>query len=156
MKRQQILSMLKVACVITALLGAALFLGVAPIVLHSLDRGNAVLFAIDLVYVWIIGGLSFAALWQTWKICCEIGRDRSFCHENVLSLKRISKLMAIAFGMMAAGMAVVFVSGRPDPVMLGLVALGMCISLIFSLFAKALSELILIGAELKQENDLTI
>ena len=156
MKRRQILNMLKVACIITALLGAALFLGAAPVVLRSLNGGRAVLFAIDLIYVWVIGGLSFAALWQTWKICCEIGRDRSFCHENVLSLKRISKLMLIAFGMMTVGMAVVLTSGGRDAVLIGLVALGMCISLIFALFAKALSELILIGAELKQENDLTI
>ena len=156
MNRRSILGMLKVACIITALLGLTLFLGVAPVVLRSLNVGNTMRFVIDLIYVWIIGGLSFAALWEAWKICREIGNDRSFCPENVRSLKHIARLMFVAFGMMTVGMGVVLVTGGYDGVLIGLVALGMCISLIFSLFAKALSELILIGAEIKQENDLTI
>ena len=52
-----------------------------------------------------MGALCFAALWEAWKICGEIGRDNSFSRQNVRSLRRISKEMAAACALMAAGFA---------------------------------------------------
>jgi len=161
MNRRKILNELKIACVITALLCAVLFFGVAPRILPEVmysGRGGVIstLYWIDMTYIWIVGALCFASLWEAWKICREIGRDNSFSRANAVSLRHISRYMLIAFIMMAAGLAFVLLVGGGSAALPGLVALGVCISLILSLFARAMAELIEMGAELKDENDLTI
>ena len=84
--------------------------------------------------------------------------DNTFSLRNAASLRLISRLMAVACAMMAVGFVVYLATSRHNPNlwMLGLIALGVCIALIFSLFASALAELIRYGARIKQENDLTI
>ena len=156
MNRRKPLGKMKLACAVTLALGAALFLGVAPRVVAQEKGLGALGFWVDLAYIWIVGALCFAALWEAWKICGEIGRDNSFSRQNVRSLRRISKEMAAACALMAAGFALCLLTGLHSALVLGLVVLGVCISLIFSLFAAALAELIQAGAELKDENDLTI
>lgn len=159
MNRKKILNRLKVACVIAGILGLGLFGGVAPWVVGQIPSGRSgadtVLYWVDLIYIWLVGALSFASLWEAWKICVQIGNDNSFSMENVVSLRRISRRMAVACGLMALGL-VIFLLGVRNWLVLGLIVLGVCISLIFSLFASALAELIRMGAELKDENDLTI
>lgn len=159
MNRKKILGRMKVACVIAGILGLGLFGGVAPWVVGQIPSGrggpNTVMYWVDLIYIWLVGALSFASLWEAWKICVQIGRDNSFSAQNVLSLKRISRRMAIACGLMTLGL-MIFLLGVRNWLVLGLIGLGVCISLIFSLFASALAELIRMGTELKDENDLTI
>ena len=159
MNRKKILNRLKVACVIAGVLGLGLFGGAAPWVVGQLPSGrggaDTVMYWVDLGYIWLVGALSFASLWEAWKICVQIGRDNSFSMQNVVSLRRISRWMAVACGLMTLGL-VIFLLGVRNWMVLGLIGLGICISLIFSLFASALAELIRMGAELKDENDLTI
>ena len=163
MNRTRTLGLMKLACAVTAVLGAVLFFAVAPEVLKLpgvLFTGiGSALYWFGLGYVWAVGVLCFAALWQAWKICVEIGRNNSFSMKNVRSLKRIQWLMTAACALMAAGlvMQLAFNGLRPDSLLApGLIVLGVCISLVFALFAAALAELIRMGAELKDENDLTI
>lgn len=167
MNRKRSMSKMRIACIVTALLGGVLFFGVAPQVLPEVmysGRGGVVPFMywVDLAYIEMVGALCFASLWEAWKICGEIARDNSFSQPNVKSLRRISRYMSVACGMMSLGLAPLlcyYNSVGLDQLgleLLGLVALGVCISLVFALFASAMAELIRKGAELKDENDLTI
>lgn len=159
MNRKRSLGLMKIACVITLALGIVLFGVVAPKVLGTYGyvlegRGNTGYYA-DLVFVEAVGVLCFLSLWQAWKICKEIGRDNSFSHENVKSLRMIAKFMTAAYVLMAIGFIVCAIF-HDSMVLLGLSALGVCIALIFALFASAMAQLIEAGAALKDENDLTI
>lgn len=157
MNRKHSLNLLKLACVLTALMGVALFFFVAPAVLMDYASHREPRFWIDLIYIWIVGALSFAALGQAWKICVEIGRDNTFSEVNARGLVRISRLMGTACALMAVGLAVLlFGRGQPEPVLEGLTALGALIALVLALFASAMAQLIRAGAALKDENDLTI
>ena len=157
MNRKHSLNLLKLACVLTALMGVALFFFVAPAVVMDYASHREPRFWIDLIYIWIVGALSFAALGQAWKICVEIGRDNTFSEVNARGLVRISRLMGTACALMAVGLAVLlFGRGQPEPVLEGLTALGALIALILALFASAMAQLIRAGAALKDENDLTI
>lgn len=157
MNRKHSLNLLKLACVLTALMGVALFFFVAPAVLMDYASHREPRFWIDLIYIWIVGALSFAALGQAWKICVEIGRDNTFSEVNARGLVRISRLMGAACALMAVGLAVLLIGrGQPEPVLEGLTALGALIALVLALFASAMAQLIRAGAALKDENDLTI
>ncbi|HIS85476.1 MAG TPA: DUF2975 domain-containing protein [Candidatus Faecivicinus avistercoris] len=157
MNRKHSLNLLKLACVLTALMGVALFFFVAPAVVMDYASHREPRFWIDLIYIWIVGALSFAALGQAWKICVEIGRDNTFSEVNARGLVRISRLMGTACALMAVGLAVLlFGRGQPEPVLEGLTALGALIALVLALFASAMAQLIRAGAALKDENDLTI
>lgn len=157
MNRKHSLNLLKLACVLTALMGVALFFFVAPAVVMDYASHREPRFWIDLIYIWIVGALSFAALGQAWKICVEIGRDNTFSEINARGLVRISRLMGAACALMAVGLAVLlFGRGQPEPVLEGLTALGALIALVLALFASAMAQLIRAGAALKDENDLTI
>ena len=138
-------------------MGVALFFFVAPAVVMDYASHREPRFWIDLIYIWIVGALSFAALGQAWKICVEIGRDNTFSEVNARGLVRISRLMGTACALMAVGLAVLlFGRGQPEPVLEGLTALGALIALVLALFASAMAQLIRAGAALKDENDLTI
>ena len=157
MNRKHSLNLLKLACVLTALMGVALFFFVAPAVVMDYASHREPRFWIDLIYIWIVGALSFAALGQAWKICVEIGRDNTFSEVNARGLVRISRLMGTACALMAVGLAVLlFGRGQSEPVLEGLTALGALIALVLALFASAMAQLIRAGAALKDENDLTI
>ena len=157
MNRKHSLNLLKLACVLTALMGVALFFFVAPAVVMDYASHREPRFWIDLIYIWIVGALSFAALGQAWKICVEIGRDNTFSEVNARGLVRISRLMGTACALMAVGLAVLlFGRDQPEPVLEGLTALGALIALVLALFASAMAQLIRAGAALKDENDLTI
>lgn len=157
MNRKHSLNLLKLACVLTALMGVALFFFVAPAVVMDYASHREPRFWIDLIYIWIVGALSFAALGQAWKICVEIGRDNTFSEVNARGLVRISRLMGAACALMAVGLAVLLIGrGQPEPVLEGLTALGALIALVLALFASAMAQLIRAGAVLKDENDLTI
>lgn len=157
MNRKHSLNLLKLACVLTALMGVALFFFVAPAVVMDYASHREPRFWIDLIYIWIVCALSFAALGQAWKICVEIGRDNTFSEVNARGLVRISRLMGTACALMAVGLAVLLIGrGQPEPVLEGLTALGALIALVLALFASAMAQLIRAGAALKDENDLTI
>ena len=150
MNRKHSLNLLKLACVLTALMGVALFFFVAPAVVMDYASHREPRFWIDLIYIWIVGALSFAALGQAWKICVEIGRDNTFSEVNARGLVRISRLMGTACALMAVGLAVLlFGRGQPEPVLEGLTALGALIALVLALFASAMAQLIRAGAALK-------
>ena len=159
MNRKKSLGLMKIAWGITFVLGIVLFGVVAPKVVgmygYVIDgRGGAGYYA-DLVYVELVGVLCFLSLWEAWKICREIGKDNSFSRENAKSLRKIAKYMTTAYVLMAIGLIACMIF-NDSMILMGLTALGMCIAVIFALFALAMAQLIEAGAKLKDENDLTI
>ena len=159
MNRKKSLGLMKIAWGITFVLGIVLFGLVAPKVVgaygYAVDgRGGAGYYA-DLVYVELVGVLCFLSLWEAWKICREIGKDNSFSRENAKSLRKIAKYMTAAYVLMAIGLIACMIF-NDSMILMGLTALGMCIAVIFALFALAMAQLIEAGAKLKDENDLTI
>ena len=64
---------------------AVLFLLYAPVLgleVRDMMPEYAFLFWPALLYVWAIGGMYMAAMWQYMRISLRIGQDNSFCAEN--------------------------------------------------------------------------
>lgn len=74
----------------------------------------AYLFWPGLIYGWCIGGICYAALYQFYKICNEIGKDNSFSKENIKSLNIISGLGLIAAIIWFIGIVSLIVVGCID------------------------------------------
>jgi len=98
----------------------------------------------------------FAALWFFWRICCNIGLDRSFCSENVRYLKNIAILAlsdtvlcfltVIVFACIAAFGAGFYIAS------LVMIVIGIAVASA----ALVLAHLTEKATALKAENDLTI
>ena len=87
------------------------------------------------------------ALVLFWKICTEIGRDNSFCHQNARWLSGIGVCALIDTGYCAVGTVTLeIIAGSP----IWLLGTAVCVA------AFLLSHLVLKAADLKSENDLTI
>ena len=94
------------------------------------------------------------ALVLFWKICTEIGRDNSFCHQNARWLSGIGVCALIDTGYCAVGTVTLeIIAGSP----IWLLGTAVCVAgLAIALAAFLLSHLVLKAADLKSENDLTI
>lgn len=98
----------------------------------------------------------FAALAMFWKLCVNIGADRSFCAENVRLLRRIS-LLAVADSVICFASAVVFTVLQAFhtefyiATML-IVTVGIAVAIASAVLAHLTEK----AAALKAENDLTI
>lgn len=98
----------------------------------------------------------FAALWFFWRICRNIGADRSFCGENVRHLKTIAILAlgdtllcfvtVLVFACLASFGAAFYIAS------LVMIAIGLAVTTA----ALVLAHLTEKAAALKAENDLTI
>ena len=89
-----------------------------------------------------------------WKICTEIGRDNSFCHQNARWLSGIGVCALIDTGYCAIGTVTLeIIAGSP----IWLLGTAVCmVGLAIALAAFLLSHLVLKAADMKDENDLTI
>lgn len=162
MNRRRPLWMLKLACAATALVAAALFFGAAPpVIARALPDGSprfGARFWADLAYIWIIGVLCLTALREAWTVCTAIGAGNAFSERNARALLRIARRMAAACALLFAGLVYLVATrgGQTDPLLAGLMGLGVCAGLILALCAAAAADLIRAGTALKEENDLTI
>lgn len=98
----------------------------------------------------------FAALWFFWRICCNIGADRSFCTDNVRYLKNIA-ILALADTILCFITVIVFACIAPLGA--GFYIASMVIIVVGIAVAAAalvLAHLTEKAAALKAENDLTI
>lgn len=117
----------------------------------------AALYWPGLAGIWAITALFLLGLWEYFRVCLRIGQDRSFCMENVKSLRRITGCMA--------AMAVLFLLAIFAPGVLFHLDIGP-VFLVFLLCAMAcaalallshgLSRLLKRAVEIKEENDLTV
>ena len=94
------------------------------------------------------------ALVLFWKICTEIGRDNSFCHQYARWLSGIGVCALIDTGYCAIGTVTLeIIAGSP----IWLLGTAVCmVGLAIALAAFLLSHLVLKAADMKDENDLTI
>lgn len=110
-----------------------------------------------LLGVWTVTALFLLGLWEYFQVCRRIGLDRSFCRENVKSLKRIAvyiALMAALFLLAIFAPGVLFRLDIGPAWLLFLLCAMACAAL--ALLAYGLSRLLRRAVEIKEENDLTV
>ncbi len=107
-----------------------------------------------MMYAWAVGALCFAALWEYLRISVRIGKNRSFCAENVRDLRLIAVLLLAAAGLFLAGAILILAMGF-GPSWLWLL-LAAAASGAMAILAYALSRLLNRAVQLQEENDLTV
>lgn len=151
--------MLKAACVMAAAMGVILFFGVAPAMALRFSGAHealAWLFWPKLIYTWIVAAPCFAAAYEAWKVCVEIGRDNSFSTVNAASLERLSRWMWLAAALMGIGAAAMRLIDTALATQAFLWVFGALVAILMAVFARALSCLVRDAATIKNENDLTV
>ena len=108
------------------------------------------------------------ALGHYFRICKNIGDDRSFCPENARRMDAIARLLFIASGLWAAGLVLIPLLGGGEavsgyitqafgPIALYVrMALALLATLAVGLVAKMMALLVGRASRLQEENDLTI
>ena len=98
-----------------------------------------------------------AAVYQYMRISRRIGKNQSFCRENVGSMRAIACLMGAAAGMWAGLMIVLrLLSSIGVGVEMLLFALMCMASAAIGLVAYVLTQLLRRATQLQEDNDLTI
>ena len=110
-----------------------------------------------LVFLCLVAAVYGAALYQYMRISRRIGKNQSFCRENVGSMRAIACLMGAAAGMWA-GLMIVFrlLSSIGVGVEMLLFALMCMASAAIGLVAYVLTQLLRRATQLQEDNDLTI
>lgn len=110
-----------------------------------------------LVFLCLAAVVYGAALYQYMRISRRIGRNQSFCRENVSSMRAIACLMGAAAGMWAGLMIVLrLLNGVGMGVEMLLFALMCMASAAIGLVAYVLTQLLRRATQLQEDNDLTI
>ncbi|MBE6929181.1 MAG: DUF2975 domain-containing protein [Ruminococcaceae bacterium] len=109
-----------------------------------------------LIFFWVMAVPCYLALYQFWRICCEIGRDNSFCVENVRALRRIAALALVDCGICLAGNVLFTVLGYSTAFVFLLFLLIVFIGAVIAVMCEALARLVDNASRMKAENDLTI
>ena len=133
---------------LTLVLRHSSYIGYTP---PTAAHGIALLAAVDLTAI-PCGG----ALLRFWRIADNIGRDRSFCRENVRHLLAISRYALVCVGWCLVVTAAFTVMGV---IHLSFVAAALFLMLAgaaVAVAAAALAHLTEKAARIKEENDLTV
>ena len=159
MEHRKLSLYLKTAGVIAALGGLFVFLVELPLLAQNcrvLYPNLSFLFWPMLIFVWVLGALYASALWQYMLICHRIGKNQSFCPENVKSMFLIAKLFAAAAILAFLGMGAWLWPGLPLYRGWAALLLVSMASLAVGVLAWALGKLLQRATVLQEENDLTI
>ena len=139
-----------------AVIGVAFLLYIMPAFL--LVYGGSPLYSLTQM---ALGVPYMAALWHYFRICKNIGDDRSFCPENARRMDIIAKLLFLASGLWALMLiAMLLVRGGAitgyELVSFVEVLLTLMATLAVGLVAKMMALLVGRASRLQEENDLTI
>ena len=138
-----------------AVAGVAFMLYVLPAALLIL--GGSALYSLTQM---ALGIPYLAALWQYFRICKNIGDDRSFIPENARRLDGIAKLLFLATALWAAMLVLIPLSGvAVEGYMLiacAEIGLTLMATLAVGLVAKMMALLVGRASRLQEESDLTI
>lgn len=113
----------------------------------------------------VLGLPYLAALWFYFRVCLNIGDDRSFCPENVRALKRITVLMLVSAALwllallgQLAGFTVFLgeQSGFPAYILLCVDVLALMAGLAVALVSEMMAHLVNRAVTLQEDSDLTI
>lgn len=109
-----------------------------------------------LIGVWTVAALFLLALAEYFFVCVRIGKDRSFCPENVKSLRRIALYLAIVGILWIGAVFVPGLSGLPAGPAWLLFLLASMASFALAILAWCLGRLLARAVALQQESDLTV
>lgn len=157
MKQKKISIKLKALDLILAIIVAAFFVGASIFKVKNPDFFyNTDSTTIFLIFAWITAICIFIVLKEFWDVCTQIGNDNSFSIENSKSFHQMNIcgiIAAVAFGIRLIWvLATGHTSLTACVILIGEIAL----SIMFSIIAEALSQLIMNAYEVKHENELTI
>lgn len=157
MKRVALVRTLKGVVIFLAVLGAIFYGFVFPQLIRDIG-------AVE--FTWLVKPATVAvslsaipiaaALVLFWRICTEIGRDNSFCHQNAGRLSGIGFCALADTAYCVVGTVTIFMITGGHPGVFLAAATAIFIGLAIALAAFLLSHLVLKAAELKDEHDLTI
>ena len=157
MKRLGLVRTLKGTIIFLAVMAALCYIEIFPDAIEEMGRQNA-----NVTWLVTPGTIAVSisaipiaiALVLFWRICTEIGRDNSFCHQNARWLSGIGVCALIDTGYCAIGTVTLeIIAGSP----IWLLGTAVCmVGLAIALAAFLLSHLVLKAADMKDENDLTI
>ena len=159
MSQNSIAKMLKIFCVVVAVVGAFFFFVYVPLFVDELAMmypEAACLKWPGLMGICIIAVLCYLVLGNFWMICVRIGEDNSFCNENADCMKRMGLLSFTIGVLLTAAMVFLGCLGFLGIAFFIVYFLLMCIVCGVGVLCLALSALIRRAAQLKEENDLTI
>lgn len=109
-----------------------------------------------LIWAWVTLIPCFAALCFFWKMCDEISKNNSFCHENAKRLQTISRLFLMdTIQFFAVSIVFLLLNMMHFGVLLVTLFLdvaGVSLSMIFAVLSHWVEK----ASELKENNDLTI
>ena len=159
MNQKKLSRWLKGITIVLFLMLLSVFFLLSPMIetgLAALSNANAAHYHAYFILARVMLLPCFAALWFFWKICRNIGSDRSFCTENVRYLKTIA-VLALCDTLVCFVSVVVFACIASFGVgfyvaSLVIIVIGIAVA-IASLVLAHLTEK---AAALKSENDLTI
>ena len=115
------------------------------------------LYWMGLIGVWAVAALFLLALAEFFFVCVRIGKEQSFCTENVKSLKRIALYMALCGALWIGAIFApsFFFHILMGPVWIFFLLFSMAHSAL-ALLALGLSRLLARAVDMQQENDLTV
>lgn len=159
MKQKELSCWLKVLIVVAFICcGAASFylvpqLGITAV---TYSLGDEWLYWPCLIFFWLTVIPVLWCLILAWRIAGEIGRDNSFCTENALRLRTVSRLaLADTIAYLLAAVLLTLQGSLNLPGLLLFLAV-MILGSALAVGMAALSHLIAKAADLKADNDLTI
>ena len=159
MDQVKISKILKFFTILTAIVGGIFFFLFMPYMIHMAANEMKEVSYLEMpgkIGIWIIAILCYIALYYFWKICDEIGKENSFCNENVISMKHIGEIGCLVCVLILLGDIYMAVIGYLHP---GLILVSFFFIFVgsgLSVICFALSLLIKNAAKIKHENDLTI
>ncbi len=159
MKQWEMARWLKLITIIAGGIGTFFCFIIIPSWSHDLMpgySGTQLLWKFFVAFIWITTIPCYLALWKFWGICTRIGKDCSFCQENAMALKAISRYFITDCLLYIIATIAAFLSGLLFPEILLIVMVILFIGFALAILTAALSHLVLKASDLKQENDLTI
>lgn len=159
MSQKTIAKILKIFCMVVAVVGAFFFLIYAPLMVDELAimyPEAAYLKWPGMVGIWAIAVLCYVVLGNFWMICVRIGEDNSFCNENADCMKRMGLLSFVVAILLTGAMIFLGCLGFLGIAYFIVYSLLMCVVCGVGVLCLALAALIRRAAQMKEENDLTI
>lgn len=157
MEHKKVSRLLILAGVVAGVGGMAILFLLIPLATTEIRNAHPELsgwFWPGLVYAWAVGALCLAALGEYLLISMRIGKNRSFCVENVRDLRLIAVLLLAAAGLLLVGAVFVLAVGFGPVWLWLLLAAAACGAM--AILAYALSRLLNRAVQLQEENDLTV
>ena len=159
MSQKSIAKMLKIFCIVVAVVGAFFFFLYVPLIVDEMALmfpEAAYLKWPGLIGVWVIALMCYAVLGNFWMICSRIGEDNSFCNENADCMKRMSMISFVVAALLTVAAVFLGVCGFLGIAYFIVYFFVTCVAVGVGVVCLALSALIRRAAQLKEENDLTI